>query len=67
MRTEWSAAPTLEARQAVVRRLNRHMMEYVHDIKTGQWVGPVAYRGDRLRGLIQVPEIIPWWSVERYA
>lgn len=67
MRTEWSAAPNLQARRAVAQKLNRHMMEYVHDIKTGQWVGPVAYRGDRLRGLIQVPEIIPWWNVERIA
>jgi len=67
MRTEWSAAPTLEARQTVMRRLNKHMTDYVHDIKTGQWVGPVAYRGDRLRGLIKVPEVIPWWNVERYA
>jgi peptide/nickel transport system substrate-binding protein len=67
MRTEWSAAPTLAARRAIAQRMNKHMMDYVHDIKTGQWVGPVAYRADRLRGLIQVPEIIPWWGVERYA
>ncbi len=67
LRTEWSAAPTLEARKAVARKLNKNMMEYVHDVKTGQWVGPVAYRSDRLRGLIAVPEIIPWWNVERYA
>jgi peptide/nickel transport system substrate-binding protein len=65
LRTEWSAAPNLAARQAVARRLNRHMMEYVHDVKTGQWVGPVAYRSDRLRNMIQVPEIIPWWNAER--
>jgi hypothetical protein len=39
----------------------------VHDVKTGQWVQPAAYRGDRIRGLIQVPEVIPWWNVERYA
>ena len=67
MRTEWSAAPTLAARRAIAQRMNKHMMDYVHDIKTGQWVGPVAYRADRLRGLIQVPEIIPWWGVERFA
>ena len=67
MRTEWSAAPTLAARRAIAQRMNKHMMDYVHDIKTGQWVGPVAYRADRLRGLIQVPEIIPWWNVERIA
>ncbi len=65
LRTEWSAAATLEARRAVAARMNRNMMDYVHDIKTGQWVGPVAYRGDRLKGLIAVPEIIPWWNVER--
>jgi peptide/nickel transport system substrate-binding protein len=67
LRTEWSAAPTLEARREVARKLNRHMFDYVHDVKTGQWVGPVAYRADRLRGLIKVPEIIPWWGAERYA
>jgi peptide/nickel transport system substrate-binding protein len=65
LRTEWSAAPNLAARQAVARRLNRHMIEYVHDVKTGQWVSPVAYRSDRLRNMIQVPEIIPWWNAER--
>jgi peptide/nickel transport system substrate-binding protein len=65
LRTEWSAAPTLEARRAVAARLNRVMIDYVHDIKTGQWVGPVAYRGDKIKGLIAVPEIIPWWNVER--
>jgi peptide/nickel transport system substrate-binding protein len=67
LRTEWSAAATQEARRAVAARMNRVMMEYVHDIKTGQWVGPVAYRADKIKGLIAVPEIIPWWNVERIA
>ena len=67
LRNEWAAAPTLEARRAVTQRMNRNMMEYVHDIKTGQWVGPVAYRSDRLRGFLPVPEVITWWNVERYA
>ncbi len=65
LRDEWAAATTLAERRAVAQRLNRNMMEYVHDVKTGQWVGPVAYRGDRLKGLIAIPEIIPWWNVER--
>ena len=67
MRNEWAAASTLDARKAVTARLNRTMIDYVHDIKTGQWVAPVAYRGDRLRNLVQVPEVIPWWNVERFA
>ena len=65
MRDEWAAAPTLDARKEVTRRMNRNMMDYVHDVKTGQWVQPVAYRSDRLRNLVPVPEIIPWWNVER--
>ena len=67
MRTEWAYAPNLEARKAVARRMNKTMIDYVHDIKTGQWMQPAAYRGDRLRGLLVVPEVIPWWNVERYA
>jgi peptide/nickel transport system substrate-binding protein len=65
LRGEWAAAPTLEARQAVARRMNRNMLDYVHDIKAGQWVQPVAYRGDRLRGLLHIPGLVPWWNVER--
>jgi peptide/nickel transport system substrate-binding protein len=67
LRDEWAAAPTLEARKEVARRLNRNQIEYVHDIKTGQWTQPYSYRGDRLRGFLHVPEVIPWWNVERYA
>jgi len=65
LRDEWAAAATLAERRAVAQRLNKNMTEYVHDVKTGQWVAPVAYRSDRLKGLIAVPEIIPWWNVER--
>jgi peptide/nickel transport system substrate-binding protein len=67
LRNEWAAATSVEERRAVAQKLNRNMIDYVHDIKTGQWVGPVAYRADRLRGMLPVPEVIPWWNVERYA
>lgn len=65
LRNEWAAAPSLEARREVARRMNKNMIDYVHDIKTGQWVGPVAYRADRIKGILPVPEILPWWNVER--
>jgi peptide/nickel transport system substrate-binding protein len=65
LRNEWAAAPTVEARREVTRRMNRNMLEYVHDIKTGQWTQPAAYRSDRLKGILPVPEVIPWWNVER--
>lgn len=67
MRTEWAYAQGLPARKAVAAKLNREMIEYVHDVKTGQWTQPAAYRGDRIRGILPIPEVIPWWNVERYA
>lgn len=67
MRTEWAYAQGLPARKAVASKLNREMVEYVHDVKTGQWTQPAAYRGDRIRGILPIPEVIPWWNVERYA
>jgi peptide/nickel transport system substrate-binding protein len=65
LRNEWAAAPTIEARREVTRRMNRNMHEYVHDVKTGQWIQPAAYRSDRLRNMLPVPEAMPWWNVER--
>ena len=65
LRDEWAAAPSLDARREVAKRMNRNMHDYVHDVKTGQWVAPVAYRADRLRGFLPVPEVLPWWNVER--
>lgn len=66
LRDEWAMAPTPEARREVARRLNRNMFDYVHDIKTGQWIQPAAYRGDRMRGLQAMPQIQPWWTAERF-
>ena len=66
-RNEWAAAPDVATRRAVAQRMNRNMIEYVHDVKTGQWVAPAAYRSDRIRGMLPVPEVIPWWNVERFA
>ena len=65
LRNEWAAAANLEARREITRRMNKNMFDYVHDIKTGQWVAPVAYRADRMKGMLAVPEVVPWWNVER--
>ena len=65
MRDEWAAAPTVEARREITRRMNRNMHEYVHDVKTGQWIQPAAYRSDRIRNVLPVPEALPCWNMER--
>jgi peptide/nickel transport system substrate-binding protein len=67
LRNEWAAAADVAARRKVAQAMNRNMLEYVHDVKLGQWVAPVAYRSDRIRGLLPVPEVVPFWNVERFA
>jgi len=67
LRNEWTSAPTIEARREVAQRLNRNMLDYVHDVKLGQWIQPAAYRSDRIRGIQAMPQITPWWTCERFA
>jgi peptide/nickel transport system substrate-binding protein len=67
LRNEWAAAPNLEARRTIIRRMQANMYDYVHDIKFGQWVQPAAYR-DRLTGVLPVPEVTPpWWNIQKRA
>lgn len=64
LRNKWAAAPDLDARKAVAREMQQNAWDFVPHLYFGQWVQPAAYRSN-LRGLIPVPEIIPWWNVER--
>ncbi|MFY7961166.1 MAG: ABC transporter substrate-binding protein, partial [Elsteraceae bacterium] len=64
LRNKWAAAPTLEARKAVARELQQNAWDFVPHLYFGQWVQPAAYRAN-LRGMLPVPEIVPWWNVEK--
>jgi peptide/nickel transport system substrate-binding protein len=63
LRDQWSAAPTLEERQAIARRLQENFYDYVHHVPFGQWFQPVAHRA-RLTGLLRVPVVVPFWNVD---
>jgi peptide/nickel transport system substrate-binding protein len=63
LRNEWAAAPTLEARREVAKKLQHNAYSYVQHVQIGQWVSPVAYR-DRVKGLLPVPEVLPFWNIE---
>jgi peptide/nickel transport system substrate-binding protein len=64
LRTKWALAPTLEERKAVARELQANAWNFVPQLYYGQWVQPVAMRKN-LRGLLPVPEIVPWWNAEK--
>ena len=64
LRNKWAAAPTLEERKAIAREMQENAWNYVPMLYFGQWLQPAVYRKN-LKGLISVPEVIPWWNVEK--
>ncbi len=64
MRNEWAAAPNLEARKAVARRMQENAWNFVPHAYLGQWVQPAAYRAN-VRGVIGIPELLPFWNIEK--
>ncbi|TVQ32204.1 MAG: ABC transporter substrate-binding protein [Geminicoccaceae bacterium] len=66
LRDEWAAAPTLEARQEVSRRMQENAWNFVPHLYLGQWVAPVAHSA-RLSGILAIPEIVPFWNIEKSA
>jgi peptide/nickel transport system substrate-binding protein len=64
LRNKWAAAETLEERKAIARQIQENAWNFVPQIYYGQWIQPAAMRSN-LKGVIPVPEIIPWWNAER--
>jgi peptide/nickel transport system substrate-binding protein len=64
MRNEWAAAPTLDARKAVSRRMQENAWNFVPHAYLGQWVQPAAFRSN-VKGLIGIPELLPFWNIEK--
>ncbi len=64
LRDKWALADTLDARKAVARELQANAWTFIPQLYYGQWVQPAAMRKN-LNGVLPVPEIIPWWHVEK--
>jgi peptide/nickel transport system substrate-binding protein len=50
----------------VARRLQENAWNYVPMAVLGQWTPPVAYRAN-IKGIIAMPEVVPFWNVEKVA
>jgi peptide/nickel transport system substrate-binding protein len=64
LRDAWAAATSPEERLAVARQMQENAWNYVPHVYYGQWLQPAAMRAN-LRGLIAMPELVPFWNVER--
>ena len=64
LRDKWAAAGSVDEQKAIAREMQKHDWDFVPHVWLGQWASPVAYRKN-LRGVLAIPEIIPFWNIEK--
>jgi peptide/nickel transport system substrate-binding protein len=64
LRQKWADADTLEERQAIAKEMQRLTWDFVPTVLLGEQLRTAAMRAN-VRGFIGVPEIIPFWNVEK--
>jgi peptide/nickel transport system substrate-binding protein len=64
LRTKWIDAGTEEERKAIARQIQDNAWDFVPHLYYGQWQQPTAHRKN-VTGWIHVPEIIPFWNVQK--
>ena len=65
MRKQWAFAPDVETRKKIAAELSKRAYEQVPYISFAQWRNPVAYRSDRISGVLSVPSVPPMWNIEK--
>jgi peptide/nickel transport system substrate-binding protein len=65
LRKAWAFASADDERKRLVVELSKRAYEQVPYITFGQWVNPVAYRSDRISGVLPVPSVPPMWNIEK--
>ncbi|MCP5152670.1 MAG: ABC transporter substrate-binding protein [Ectothiorhodospiraceae bacterium] len=64
MRKSWAFAPTVEKRKEIAVELSKRAYEMVPNLRFAQWRSPVAYRSDKISGVLSVPSVPPMWNIE---
>ena len=65
VRSTWGLAQTLDERKAIAVDLSKRIYDQVPFVSFAQWLTPVAYREDKITGVIPVPSVPPMWNIER--
>ncbi|MCK6450235.1 MAG: ABC transporter substrate-binding protein [Alphaproteobacteria bacterium] len=65
LRKAWAFAPDSAKRKEIAIELSKRAYEQVPYVSFGQWVNPVAYRADRISGVLPVPSVPPMWNIEK--
>jgi peptide/nickel transport system substrate-binding protein len=65
LRKDWAFAPDAAKRKEIAVEISKRAYEQVPYISFAQWRNPVAYRADRLSGVLPVPSVPPMWNIEK--
>jgi len=65
LRKEWAFAPDIDTRKKVAVELSKRAYDQIPYISFAQWVNPVAYRSDKISGVLSVPSVPPMWNIEK--
>jgi peptide/nickel transport system substrate-binding protein len=65
LRRAWAFAPDSAKRKEIAVEISKSTYEKVPYVMFGQWVNPVAYRSDRISGVLPVPSVPPMWNIEK--
>lgn len=63
LRDEFATASSLDDRRRIAQALQDRADESVPYISFGQWTQPVAYRSDRLSGILKLPNAFAFWNI----
>ena len=66
LRDAWAAAETLADRQAIARDIQANAWDYVQHVYLGQFYRAAAWRKN-VKGIIAMPEVVPFWNIEKTA
>ncbi|MFL5173077.1 MAG: ABC transporter substrate-binding protein, partial [Microvirga sp.] len=64
LRDEWAAAEALDDRKRLASELQANAWDYVHHLYLGQFFRGAAWR-KTVTGVIGMPEIVPFWNMEK--
>ncbi len=65
LRKQWAFAQDVDTRKKLAVELSKRAYDQVPYISFAQWVNPVAYRSDKISGVLSVPSVPPMWNIEK--
>lgn len=65
LRSKFAFAATMDERKAIAEQIQKRAVEVVPYINWGQWTQPIAFRDDKISGIVPVTGLAVLWNIEK--